>query len=52
MSIDSPGTYAYEFDLWTLPSSGKDSKQFNWMNFGGLKNQGDCKKTLADDGKQ
>ena len=50
VSIESPGTYAYEFDIWTLPSSGDDCLKFNWMNFGGLKNQGECKKALADDG--
>jgi YVTN family beta-propeller protein len=52
VSLNSPGTYAYEFDVWTLPSSGDDCKTFNWMNFGGLKNQGDCKKAIAGDGTE
>jgi YVTN family beta-propeller protein len=52
VSLDPIGTYAYEFDLWTLPTSADDCSKSNWMNLGGLKNQGDCKKALAGVGKK
>ncbi len=29
-----------------------DCSKSNWMNFGGLKNQGDCKQSVASDGKK
>ena len=46
VNVDPIGTYAYEFDVWTLPSSDVDCSKFNWMNFGGLKSQGDCKQSI------
>lgn len=52
LSLDPIGNYAYEFDLWTLPSSVDDCSKSNWMNFGGLKNQGDCKKSFASGSKK
>ena len=52
VSLDPIGSYAYEFDVWTLPLSEKDCSKSNWMNFGGLKNQGDCRKSVAGSGKK
>jgi DNA-binding beta-propeller fold protein YncE len=37
VALNPIGTYAYEFDLWTLPSSRDDCRKSNWMTFGGLK---------------
>jgi hypothetical protein len=52
VSLNSPGTYAYEFDIWTLPSSVDACSNSNWMNFGGMKNQGDCRKAIGGSGKK
>jgi YVTN family beta-propeller protein len=52
MSLDPIGAYAYEFDLWTLPSSVDDCSKSNWMNFGGLKNLGDCRKSVTGGAKK
>jgi YVTN family beta-propeller protein len=52
VSLNSPGTYAYDIDIWTLPSSVDACSNSNWMNFGGLKNQGDCRKAVGGNGKK
>ena len=52
VSLDPVGTYAYEFDIWTLPSSADACSNSNWMNFGGFKNQGDCRKAIGGSGKK
>ena len=52
VSLNSPGTYAYEFDIWTLPSSVDACRNSNWMNFGGLKNQGNCMKAIGGNDKK
>jgi len=52
VSLNSSGTYAYEFDIWTLPSAVDACRNFNWMNFGGLKSQGECRKAVVGNGKE
>ena len=49
VNLDPIGAYAYEFDVWTLPTSAADCSKLNWVNFGGLKNQGECKKAVTGD---
>jgi YVTN family beta-propeller protein len=52
VDLETIGTYAYEFDVWTLPPSSDFCDKLNWMNFGGFKNQGDCRKSVTDSGKK
>jgi YVTN family beta-propeller protein len=40
--LETVGTYAYEFDVWTRPASEIECKGSGWMSFGGFRNQGDC----------
>lgn len=42
VGLDPVGTYAYEFDIWTRPTSEADCKSLGWSTLGGYKNQGNC----------
>jgi DNA-binding beta-propeller fold protein YncE len=48
ISLDPVGTYAYEFDIWTRPTSEADCKNLGWTTLGGYKNQGNCLNFAAD----